>query len=58
MLWCNEDHTSKFENIEHHTHLCKKFKNLSLDYLQNTMFCGMNGCGKKNNCFKINKLSY
>ena len=53
MIWCNEDHASKFENIEHHTDLCKKLKNLSLDCLQNTMFCGMNGCGKKSITLKL-----
>ena len=53
MIWCNEDYILKFENIEHHIDLCEILKNLSLDSFQNTMFCGVNGCGKKTIALKL-----
>ena len=52
MLWCSKQYITDFNDIVHHKQLIQllqhtKHKPNSLVHLQNTIFYGQKGCGKK-----------
>ena len=47
MLWCSNKYVKSLEDIKHHKELTKRLKNCTYDKLQNTLFYGIKGCGKK-----------
>jgi len=47
MLWCNKKYIHSIDDIIHHKSIIDRLKNSTLNNLQNTIFYGKQGCGKK-----------
>ena len=47
MLWCSKTYTKTFDDIIHHKQLIHNLKNLKYTQLQNMLFYGVSGSGKK-----------
>ena len=47
MLWCNKIYINSIDDIKHHKIIIDRLKNTTLENLQNTLFYGRQGCGKK-----------
>jgi hypothetical protein len=56
-MWCSKIYTQTIDDIIHHKTLINKLTNIKYDQLQNMLFYGVKGCGKKSVVFAfINSL--